>query len=255
MNILSKTDDTASYASIPQYISSDIRSLFLENSEYMSFDMTEPDCVTIRLESDRMIGRILDGRTMLDLLTEYTSYTGRMNPLPDWVSDGLIANIGGGTQTVKDIVQRIQTKNIPLSAVFVHDWTGQRLQEAARGVSFTRQHWNWESDDDLYPEWTQFVKNLSDDQVRVLAYINPLLSSPSMKPRYKKDLFREASNKGFLVKSAIANSSDNQAYSVKFSHDLEAGILDLTNPDARTWFKQVLKDQVWETGISGKKKK
>ncbi|RCI02826.1 hypothetical protein CU098_000314, partial [Rhizopus stolonifer] len=88
------TDSFATYASIPQYISSDIRCLFMENTEYMSFDMTLPDRVTIRLESDKMKGkqrRILDGKTMLDLITEYTSYAGRMQPLPDWVSDGIIA--------------------------------------------------------------------------------------------------------------------------------------------------------------------
>lgn len=189
---------------------------------------------------------------MLDILTEYTSYSGRMTPLPDWVSDGLIANIGGGKEKVSEIVKRLRAENIPLSAVFIHDWTGQRLQEAARGLSFARQYWNWESDDDMYPEWTQFVKDLSVDQVRVLAYINPMLSNPNMKSRFKKDLFTEASTKGYLVKNALANSSDNQGYSVEFSHDLEAGILDLTNPDARTWFKQVLKEQVWSTGVSGK---
>lgn len=56
INNYGTTDRFATYASIPQYISSDIRSLFLENSEYMSFDMTEPDRVTIRLESDKMRG-------------------------------------------------------------------------------------------------------------------------------------------------------------------------------------------------------
>lgn len=49
-------DIFATYASIPQYISTDIRCLFMENSEYMSFDMTEPDRVSIRLESDKMRG-------------------------------------------------------------------------------------------------------------------------------------------------------------------------------------------------------
>lgn len=53
---LGPADNFATYASIPQYISSDIRCLFMENSEYMSFDLTAPDRVTIRLESDVMRG-------------------------------------------------------------------------------------------------------------------------------------------------------------------------------------------------------
>lgn len=72
-------DRFASYASIPQYISSDIRSLFLENSEYMSFDMTEPDRVTIRLESDRMRGKLSSFSQLLRLLTHFRSYFGRQD--------------------------------------------------------------------------------------------------------------------------------------------------------------------------------
>lgn len=175
-----------------------------------------------------------------------------MSPLPEWVSDGLIANISGGKEKVQEIVRRVRAEQIPLSAVFIHDWTGQRLQEASAKVSFTRQYWNWESDDDMYPNWSEFIQNdLSG--TRILAYVNPFLSNPNMKSRYKRDLFTEAAMKGYLVKNALATSSENhQAYSVKFSHDLEAGLLDLTNPETRTWFKDVLKEQVWNSGISGK---
>jgi hypothetical protein len=49
-------DSFASYASIPHYISSDVRSLFMENSEYTSFDLRQPDRVQIRIESDKIQG-------------------------------------------------------------------------------------------------------------------------------------------------------------------------------------------------------
>lgn len=51
------TDNFATYASIPQYITSDVRCLFMENSEYMSFDLTELDRVSIRIESDHIKGK------------------------------------------------------------------------------------------------------------------------------------------------------------------------------------------------------
>ncbi|KAI9473929.1 MAG: glycosyl hydrolases family 31-domain-containing protein [Benjaminiella poitrasii] len=252
------TDNFATYASVPQYISSDVRSLFMENSEYMSFDMTQPDRVTIRLESDKMRGRILDGKTMLDLLTEYTTYSGRMLRLPNWVSEGVIAGIQGGTEKIKDIIQHLKEHQIPIAAVFIQDWTGQRLQDAGNGVRFTRHWWNWESDDDLYPNWENFVHELVKEteeeegkKMRVLTYVNPLLSNVNMKPRYKRNLFNEAQEKGYLVKSPQSSSSEHQALSIQFGLGLEAGILDLTNPDTRTWIKQILKEQVWNSGISG----
>ncbi|GAA5802552.1 hypothetical protein HPULCUR_008022 [Helicostylum pulchrum] len=246
------TDTFATYASIPQYISSDIRCLFMENSEYMSFDLTEPDRVTIRLETNVVQGRILDGRTMLDLLTEYTSYAGRMQPLPDWVSEGVIAGIQGGSAKVKQIVQKLQQHQIPLSAVCLQDWTGQRLQDGGRGTQYTRHWWNWESDDELYPDWDKFVMDLSsNEKVRVLSYVNPLLTNAHSKPHIKRNLFPEAQDKGYLVRSTRSGSSESSVYLVKCGLDLEAGILDLTNPEAHTWFKGVLKEQVWSSGISG----
>jgi alpha-glucosidase (family GH31 glycosyl hydrolase) len=249
----------------------------MENSEYMSFDMTQSDRVTIRLESDKMrgkcamrgfyskarvantksscLGRILDGKTMLDLLTEYTSYAGRMLPLPDWVSDGVIAGIQGGQEKTQEIIRKMRQYNIPTAAVFLQDWTGQRAQDVGRGTCFTRHWWNWESDDELYPEWDTFVRSLANDEtgkVRVLAYVNPLLVNASMKPRFKRNLFTEAQAKGYLVKSTQSGSSESQALSIKIGSDLQAGILDLTNQEARAWFREVLKEQVWKSGVSGK---
>lgn len=192
---------------------------------------------------------------MLDLLTEYTSYAGRMLPLPDWVSDGVIAGIQGGKDKTRQIVQKLRQCNVPLSAVFIQDWTGQRLQDAGRGAQYTRQWWNWESDDALYPDWDNFVQELSDDKagsLRVLSYVNPLLTNANSKSRIKRNLFPEAQDKGYLVKSTQSGSSDHSALSIKFGQDLEAGLLDLTNPEACTWFKQILKDQVWKSGVSGK---
>lgn len=194
---------------------------------------------------------------MLDLITEYTSYAGRMLPLPDWVSDGVIAGIQGGQQKAKEIVQQLRQHNVPVSAMFIQDWTGQRLQDAGRGMRYTRHWWNWENDDELYPDWNKFVQELTKEEeggkkMRVLSYVNPLLSNASKKPRFKRNLFTEAQDKGYLVKDTQSISSDTRALSIKFGIDLEAGLLDLTNPDTRTWFKQVLKEQAWNSNISGK---
>ena len=189
---------------------------------------------------------------MLDLLTEYTSFAGRMFPLPDWVSEGAIATIQGGEKKVKDILQKLRQYNVPLAAVLIQDWTGQRMQETGRGISYTRHWWNWENDHALYPDWHTFVQDLTENEkIRVLSYVNPLLSNPNTKSRYQRNLFQEAQDKGYLVKSTQSGSSESQALSIKFGANVEAGILDLTNHETRDWFKQMLKDQVWNANISG----
>ena len=43
-------------------------------------------------------GRILHGKSMLDLITEITAITGRMKPLPQWTQQGAVAGLEGGTE-------------------------------------------------------------------------------------------------------------------------------------------------------------
>ncbi|KAI8993192.1 glycosyl hydrolases family 31-domain-containing protein [Pilobolus umbonatus] len=246
-------DITATYASIPQYITSDIRCLFMENSEYMSFDLSKPDRVTIRIESDKIKGRILDGKTMLDLITEYTSYAGRMLPLPDWVSEGVIAGIGGGEAKVRNIIQKLRENDVPIAAVWINDWTGSRTLETGKGGQYVSQWWNWEHDEGLYSDWSKFVESLNNDnkgRIRTLSYINPLLSSVENKSQFKRNLFNEAKHKNYLVQNASSFSSESKALLFKYGTNT-AGLLDLTNPEACIWFKEILKEQVWKSKISG----
>ena len=86
-------------APAPHYITSQLRSLFLENKEYSTFDMRAADSVQITLFASRMTGRILFGRTPLDLIEEYSSYAGRMRVMPDWVHQGVMVAAQGGNRT------------------------------------------------------------------------------------------------------------------------------------------------------------
>jgi alpha-glucosidase len=67
----------------PHFISSRLRSLFLENIEYSVFDMRPAGHFEIKVWSGVMTGRILYGETPLDLIEVYTEYAGRMRVLPD----------------------------------------------------------------------------------------------------------------------------------------------------------------------------
>ncbi|KAL0094407.1 glycosyl hydrolases family 31-domain-containing protein [Phycomyces blakesleeanus] len=246
-------DHFTTYASVPQYITTDNRCLFLETSEYASFDLKQPDRVIVRLNSNTMIGRIVDGESMLELITEYTLYSGRMNVLPDWISEGAVAGMQGGASKVRDVVKRLQDHDTPLAAVWLQDWCGKRTQQTGNGSSFKRLWWNWESDDGLYPHWKDFVQEMLNQEkgpVRVLSYVNPFLANVEHKEGAHRNLFLEAQNKGYLVKDP-SRSSECKTLIISSGPDFEAGLLDITYPEARIWFKQVLKEQVWGTGVSG----
>ena len=51
------------YTSVPQYITSYQRSLFLESMEYTVFDLTAEDSVLVKIDSNEISGRIITGQS------------------------------------------------------------------------------------------------------------------------------------------------------------------------------------------------
>lgn len=132
-----------------------------------------------------------------------------------------------------------------------HLRSGTHSQSASylTNLNISRLWWNWEADSELYPTWAKFVHALRDEHnVRTLSYINPFLANVSTKPDgFTRDLFSEATKGGYMIQNATTNDTSI----VSSGPGIEAGIVDLTNPAARTWFKKVLVDQVWSANVSG----
>ncbi|MCB9642966.1 MAG: alpha-glucosidase [Myxococcales bacterium] len=235
-----------SYAGVPHYITSQMRSLYLTNYEYSVFDMRPDHFVEIGLFSSKLRGVVLAGRTPLELISGYAEYAGKMRPLPDWILQGAVIGMQGGTQAVRKALQDLKKHDTPISAFWLQDWVGQRK------TSFGKQlWWNWELDRDRYPQWTQLRGELQKAGARVMTYINPFLVDmrhkdvASNKKRFRRNLFKEAQDAGYLIKD-----HHNKPYMIP-NTSFSAGLLDLTNPQARTWIKKVIKDEMIRVGSSG----
>jgi alpha-glucosidase len=234
-------DPFTSYASVPHYITSQMRSLFLENYEYSSFDLREGDRVQVEVFSSRMRGQILSGDNPADLIEQYTEYSGRMNPLPEWIMSGAVVGLQGGTDKVLEILENLETLDAPVAAAWLQDWVGQRK------TSFgTQLWWNWELDWDHYPEWDLLRESLQRKNIRLMTYINPFVCDDvGQKENYRRNLFEEAVGRGYLVKNR-----DGEPYRIRIS-SFSAGLVDLTNPEARTWIKDIIKEELIGNGASG----
>jgi len=230
-----------SYASVPHYITSGMRSLFLENYEYSSFDLREEDRVQIEVFSSRMRGQILSGRNPAELIEQYTEYSGRMRPLPEWILSGAVVGLQGGTQKVLDLSERLEALDTPVAAYWLQDWVGQR--ETTFG---TQLWWNWELDRGHYPDWNALQEGLAEEDVRLMTYISPLLATDVAKKKsHRRNLFEEAVSKGYLVENR-----EGEPYRIMIT-DFSAVLVDLTNPEARAWFKDVIKEELIGNGASG----
>jgi alpha-glucosidase len=232
----------STYAPIPHFITTDMRSLMLENSEFSAIDLRSNDQIAMEVYSNHLVARLIVGETPLDLVERFTSYSGRMRALPEWATKGLILGIQGGTDSVLGAVAALQGENAVLSAMWMQDWQGQR--RVAQGE---RLWWNWELDQVRYPRWGDMVGALRSDDIRVMGYINPYVHELDQagKDYYQRNLFEEAREQDFLIRKtdgtlATTGGANFLAY-----------VVDVTNPEAREWYKDIIKTEMIGAGLSG----
>ena len=222
-----------SYAPMPVFVTdrgrlirfdtaSDGKSTFGEDAYTFVFDAC-PKSLTL------LIGDSFDA-----LLTAYAKQIPNRQYLPDWCFDGMILGIQGGTQTILDKTFAMLDAGAKVSGVWSQDWSGEN-----RTVMGKQVWWNWEVDETLYPDLSGAIQKLNARGVRFLAYINPYLVRDGR-------LYNECKEKGWLI-----TRKDGSVYHIK-STTFDAGMLDLTNPEAVRFIKEVLiKRNMLDLGISG----
>ncbi len=168
-----------------------------------------------------------------DLMRSLTKITGRQAVLPHWAQEGAWLEVHGGIQPLLDKLEKIVNAGAAISALWVRDWSGKRETAEGDQIFFD---WIWNSE--LYPRLDMLVHELTARQVRVLAYINPHLAIEGR-------LFAEASAKGYLMRKPEGGNyiSDMGGFM--------AGHVDLTNSDACTWYKELIKTNILGLGFSG----
>ncbi len=174
------------------------------------------------------------GNSYDELLLSYAKDVENRQYLPDWCFDGMILGIQGGTQTILDKTFAMLDAGAKISGVWSQDWSGEN-----RTVMGKQVWWNWEVDENLYPDLSGAIEKLNARGVRFLAYINPYLVRDGR-------LYNECKEKGYLI-----TRTDGSVYHIK-STTFDAGMLDLTNPEAVRFTKDVLiKKNMLDLGVSG----
>ncbi|MEC7985777.1 MAG: alpha-glucosidase, partial [Myxococcota bacterium] len=225
---------------IAWYLSTSMRGFGLENYEYSVFDFEDPTKHVICVYGSSLRGRFHYGVTPKDLLTSHTKYCGRMPALPDWIHKGAIIGLQGGSERVRKLQEVLEQYDVPVAAYWLQDWVGGRKTSIGKQL-----WWNWELDKTRYPDWGQLTQELNEKNILVMTYINPFLVDAQEKGDVRRDLLAEAKEQGFLIKN-----QKGEIYPIQ-NTSFHAYLVDLSNPKARTWLKDIIKVQMIQTGARG----
>ena len=223
-----------SYAPMPVFMTDRNRLILFDTPSDGTADFTASD--EFRFFFDRCPKRLtlLSGKDLPELCRALASYIPNRQYLPDWCFEGMILGVQGGTETILSKAFAMLDAGAKISAIWSQDWSGEK-----RTVMGKQVWWNWEVDEKLYPNLREAIQKLNARGVRFLGYINPYLVRDGRLYNYCKD-------KGWLIRK-----QDGEVYHIQ-STTFDAGMLDLTHPDAVNYIKEVLIGQnMLDLGVSG----
>ena len=222
-----------SYAPMPVFVTDKGR-LFLFDPEADAVSRFLVDGYTFTFDSCPRKLTLLTGESYEALALLLADRIPNRQYIPDWCREGMILSIQGGTEAILTKTFAMLDAGARISGVWSQDWPGEN-----RTIMGKQVWWNWEADKKLYPDLKGAIQKLNARGVRFLGYINPYLVKDSR-------LYNECREKKLLITKA-----DGSIYHIK-STTFDAGMLDLTDPAAVRFVKDVLiKRNMLDLGMSG----
>lgn len=217
----------------PTFISDKKYFCHLETTAYADFDFSNQEFHELQSWNIPEYLLIDAEESYPELVENITDVFGRQPELPDWVLDGVILGIQGGTEITLNKLQAAKEAGVEIAGAWCQDWEGKKVTSFGK-----RLQWDWQWNSELYPELDTKIHELKEQGIRFLGYINPYVLDGY-------PLYIEAEKHGYL-----ATKQDGSKYVVDFG-EFYCGVVDFTNPDACEWYKGVIKTNMIDFGLGG----
>ncbi|UCE17227.1 MAG: glycoside hydrolase family 31 protein [Gemmatimonadota bacterium] len=220
------TPDECNY--VPFFMSTKGYGIFVDSGYmgYFDFGTSDSSYIEINFPAPNLSMHIWIGNTMRDVLPQYLDLTGYPVLPPDWAFLPQKWRDEGTWDDVFQDVQGHRDHNIPLGVV----WLDRPWMQGDYGSD------DFIFDEERYPDAEHRIQQLHDLGVRVMVWGCDFLTPDS---RY----YQEALDNGYLV-GGFGIQNDEQ--------HLNRHLIDLANPEARVWFKSIIKNAL-NLGIDGMK--
>ena len=218
----------------PTFLTSRWLAVHLDASCYSALDFTDPAAHQIEVWSSTARFELFTADGPCELVGALSARFGRQPPLPDWAIGGAIVGLKDGARSF-DRLEAFIAAGTAVAGLWCEDWAGVRKTSFGR-----RLFWDWQRDEQRFPDLPKRIAALTARGIRFLAYANPYLANDGV-------LYQEA-----LAGRHFALRQDSDAvYLVDFG-EFEAGVLDFTRAETRDWFaERVLGQELLDIGIAG----
>ena len=211
------TASEQAYKSLPFLVTDAGFGIFVNSPGRVSFEVCSEvvSALQFSVPGDELEYLVVHGPTPRQIVEKYTALTGRPALPPRW-SFGLWLSTSFLTDydeaTVTHFVDGMRERDIPLSVVHFDCYWMKPLQWC-----------DFEWDRDAFPDPEGMLGRMGEKDLRRSAWINPYLGQRS-------PLFVEAAQAGYLVRRADGSVWQTDQWVAGM------GLVDFTNPAARTWF-------------------
>ena len=223
------TGSDQAYKSVPFYLTNRGYGVLVNELGPVSFEVASEKVsrVQFSIPGERLEYYVIHGPTPKDVLRKLTALTGRPALPPAW-SFGLWLTTSFTTSydeaTVTSFIEGMKERDLPLH-VFHFD-------------CFWMKAFDWcsfEWDPKTFPDPIGMLRRLHKRGLKVCVWINPYIGQHS-------PLFEEGRRGGFLLRKPNGDVWQTDQWQPGM------GIVDFTNPDARRWFAEHLR-QLVEIGV------
>ena len=221
-----------SYYAQPTFVSDAGYFVHVEGHVYMEMDFTKARATTILIRGNAAVW-VGEGGTWEERSAALSHIVGLQPRFPEPFVHGMVVACQGSAARVDEVIATCKRVDLPLTGVWCQDWCGCRKTDFGYQVM-----WNWQASEEIYPDLPARIAEWRAQGVAFLGYINPFLAVEGA-------LYEEAAAKGYCVKNPAG-----QDYMVTIT-TFPAAMVDLTNPDAWNWMKDVIKREMIGIGMAG----
>ena len=217
---------------IPLVFSSKMYAVHFDNPAigYLDLDSKKDNTLAYETISGRKTYQVIVGETWLDLISNYTTLTGKQPLPPRWAFGNFSSRFGYHSQEeVEKTIKKFEENKIPVDAIILDlYWFGKTIQGTMGNLDWNK---------DTFPNPDKMIADLNAKGIKTILITEPFVLTTSSK-------WQEA-----VDKKILATDKNGKPFTFDFYFG-NTGIIDIFKPEGKTWFWNIYKNLI-NQGVGG----